>query len=649
MPTRTTSKVALGTRLGRSGLPLMVAVGIVLALLAGVLLLVQPAAASGDYDVDDDGLIEVANLAQLDAIRYDLDGDGSPAPANPNAYAAAFPGAVDGMGCPELSGCTGYELVADLDFDTNGNGRTDSGDTYWNDRAGWQPIGRGVFSGSRPEFLSTFDGGGHTIANLYMNRGDYVGLFGSIGASAEIRDVGLTDVNVTGSEFRESVGGLVGWSSGRISGSYVTGTVTGGDSVGGLVGVSSGSVSGSYATGEVTGDFGVGGLVGSGGGSISDSYATGAVTGDSNVGGLVGVSSGTGSSISGSYATGAVTGDTYVGGLAGISGSSISGSYATGSVTGDSYAGGLVGFGSRSNISASYATGAVDGSGSPVGGLVGYYSDGNISASYATGAVTGYGSFFGGLVGYNRNSNISASYSTGTVTGDNIVGGLVGYHRNGNISGSYAIGRLLGADEVGGLVGRNEGTVTDSYWDTVASGRSRSGGGQGKTTSELQSPAEYTGIYAGWNLDLDNADRDKDISTGGDDPWDFGTSSQYPALKYGGLDVSVQRGGPTQTPAPPAEDNPLGPPTNVRVNPVGSGLVNVGWDPVDGAAGYTIIAVNIANPAEAPTQSVNNPDATAGQIGNLTVGAQYNIYVGSFDANLDFAIDFSEKKRVTVE
>ena len=90
-------------------------------------------------------------------------------------------------------------------------------------------------------------------------------------------------------------------------------------------------------------------------------------------------------------------------------------------------------------------------------------------------------------------------------------------------------------------------------------------------------------------------------------------------------------------------------PTNVRVNPVGSGLVNVGWDRVPDAAGYTIIAVNIANTAEAPTKSVNNPDAVAGQIGNLTVGAQYNIYVASFDANLDFALDFSEKKRITVE
>ena len=93
----------------------------------------------------------------------------------------------------------------------------------------------------------------------------------------------------------------------------------------------------------------------------------------------------------------------------------------------------------------------------------------------------------------------------------------------------------------------------------------------------------------------------------------------------------------------------LMPPSNVRVNPVGSGLVNVGWDGVSGAAGYTIVAVNIADTSEVVTESVNNPNAAAGQIGNLTVGAEYNIYVGSFDANLDFALDFSEKKRVTVE
>ena len=77
--------------------------------------------------------------------------------------------------------------------------------------------------------------------------------------------------------------------------------------------------------------------------------------------------------------------------------------------------------------------------------------------------------------------------------------------------------------------------------------------------------------------------------------------------------------------------------------------MNVGWDSVSGAAGYTIVAVNTADPTQVMTESVNNPDAVAGQIGNLMVGGVYNIYVGSFDANLDFAVDLSLRKRVTVE
>ena len=56
-------------------------------------------------------------------------------------------------------------------------------------------------------------------------------------------------------------------------------------------------------------------------------------------------------------------------------------------------------------------------------------------------------------------------------------------------------------------------------------------GSEGMTTSELQSPTDYTGIFSGWKIDLDNADRDFDHTTGADDVWDFGTSRQYPVLK----------------------------------------------------------------------------------------------------------------------
>ena len=40
----------------------------------------------------------------------------------------------------------------------------------------------------------------------------------------------------------------------------------------------------------------------------------------------------------------------------------------------------------------------------------------------------------------------------------------------------------------------------------------------------MQSPTGYSGIYSQWNVDLDDDGRN-------DDPWHFGTGSQYPVLK----------------------------------------------------------------------------------------------------------------------
>ena len=483
-------------------------------------------AADRDYDTDDDGLIEITSLAQLDVIRHDLDGDGVSVHAD---YAAEFPNAMDEMGC--FAGCSGYELAANLDFDTNGSGAADAGDAYWNEGEGWLPIGD-------PEtdfrFNTTFDGNGHTIANLYIRWTDasHIGLFRAAGDDAVIRNLGLTGVRVSGKDW---VGGLVGSNDGSISGSSVAGRVSGNGGIGGLAGFNSGSVSGSHSSVPVVGRSDhVGGLVSSNSGSISDSYATGAVTGrGDNVGGLVGVIDNSDGSISSSYATGNVAGDgENVGGLVGYSVGSIDNSHATGSVIGESSdVGGLLGD-NRGAITASYATGSVTGSVTGknryIGGLVGY-SRGTITASYATGSVTGEGSTIGGLVGYSRGTMITASYATGSVTGEgSTVGGLVGLNAYGRITASYAIGRVTGSSYVGGLVGvviDYGDSVADSYWDTQTTGYSRSGGGTGKTTRELQAPTAATGIYANWNAEW----------------WDFGTSRQYPVLKYQGMDVAAQR------------------------------------------------------------------------------------------------------------
>ena len=248
---------------------------------------------STDYDQNDNNLIDVTTLAQLDAIRYDLDGNGSPT-GNISAYNLAFLGRATDMGCPTT--CTGYELMNDLDFDTNGDGDVDvnDGEIAWGRGTdagnGWLPIGD-----NSNRFTATFQGNGHTITNLFINRltTSNTGLFSV--STGRLSQLGLVNVEVTGVD---RVGGLVGHNRGTVSTSYVSGQVTGTRNVGGLVGLNefSSTITASYASGRVTGNDAVGGLVGlSFISTITASYATGQVTRSSSVGGvggLVGASAG---------------------------------------------------------------------------------------------------------------------------------------------------------------------------------------------------------------------------------------------------------------------------------------------------------------------------------------------------------------------
>ena len=416
-----------------------------------------------DYDADDDGLIEIATLAQLDAVRHDLDGDGVPAgaPAGTGAmgtgtasaagataagataatgtaargaaaatgtaaargaavgssaaavagasaagsgealapgaaaHAAAFPEAAEGMGCPAAR-CLGYELAADLDFDTDGSGAADAGDAFWDGGAGWRPIGT-----LDEPFTGVFSGNGRTVSNLFVAGGDHAGLFGM--SSGVIRGVGVVDADVTGSQ---CAGALAGLNGGRVEASWSTGAVTGDSCVGGLLGVN-----GLWAP--------AGGTFRPLAGSVTASWSSAEATAEQWVGGLVGYNNGT---VVASYATGAVTATTV---------------------------------------------------GSGAGGLVGRMGFGGnrITASYATGQVSGPGGAVGGLVGH-----------------------------------------AMPHDR-----------VTASYWDTETSGVTRGGGGAGRTTAALQGPTGYTGAYADWDVDVDG----DGVS---DAPWDFRTSSAYPAL-----------------------------------------------------------------------------------------------------------------------
>ncbi|WP_419847545.1 cadherin-like beta sandwich domain-containing protein [Candidatus Poriferisocius sp.] len=431
----------------------------------------QPActpAVNGDYDRDDDGLIEVCDLAQLNAIRFDNNGDANPDRGTAGEYTTAFPGIIsNGPGCPIR--CNGYELVTDLDLDTNNNGQPDSGDRYWNDGLGWAPMP--IYN---LRYNAVFEGNGHTISGLYMNKpGNMhrVGLFGTTGGGANVRNLILDGVEVRGGT-GHMVAGLVGHNWGTISNVHVSGSVTGGyQDIGLLVGENRGRVLDSSAKGTVAGDNDVGLLVGENYTDVVRSNASGAATGRYSVGGLVGKQLGHRSTVISSSAVATVTGTTSASG-------------------GGRWIGGLVGD-NDGKIRASMARATVTGSASAVGGLVGR-NTGNVLATYATGSVDSTGSHIGGLIGQN-NAYLKASYSVARTDG-------------------------------GGLVGSGSGTVTDSYWDTVASGTTTSATGTGLTTAALTAPSGYTGIYEDWNVDVDGDGR-------ADSPWRFPAGGRYPLLR----------------------------------------------------------------------------------------------------------------------
>ena len=246
----------------------------------------EPTPTYTDYDVDNDGLVDVSTLAQLNAIRWDPTGQGSPPNQNNwAAYDVAYPNRERRMGCPSI--CRGYELITNLDFDTDGDNDVDANDEYPN----WTPI---------PEYSSEFDGKGHTITRLTSSSTDISrsGLFGTLERDGSIRNVGMIDASVSGGG--RSGGILVGHNQGTITASYARGGSVGGNAayLGGLVGNNEGVIEASYSTASVNGRgegnfYYIGGLVGlNENGAIIASYAAGALsrsTTTTPIGGLVGL------------------------------------------------------------------------------------------------------------------------------------------------------------------------------------------------------------------------------------------------------------------------------------------------------------------------------------------------------------------------
>jgi hypothetical protein len=160
---------------------------------------------------------------------------------------------------------------------------------------GWIPIG----SDYPNQFTGTFDGNGHRITGLWIDRPtvNLVGLFAHIDGNATIKNLGV-EISSRGVRGYENVGGIAGHvSGGTITNSYSTGSVSGNGSVrrnvGGIAGtvLGNGTITNSYSTANVSNSNHVGGIVGTVilGGTITNSYSTGSINGGGvNIGGIAG-------------------------------------------------------------------------------------------------------------------------------------------------------------------------------------------------------------------------------------------------------------------------------------------------------------------------------------------------------------------------
>jgi hypothetical protein len=483
-----------------------------------------------DIDVDDDnnGLIEIFTLQQLDLMRYDLVG-------------TSLNG--DSTGCP-ATGCNGYELMNDLDFDTNSNGIVDAGDEFWNNGAGWIPVGWNT-PYSIDNFSAIFEGNFHAIFNFYISGfdSDYAGLFSKV-INAEFRNIELDSPKIlaNGIQSRNYVGSLAGYAKGSILNNISVNNIT------------------------VEGYSSVGGVIGSFKDAISatDIAVTGTLNTYSNTGGIfssaMGVSLGSLLVLENLSFNGTISTDDNAGGVASImSFSSLTNCTISGEVSSYGFSnGGVASLVADSTVSQCQVQADVMAKqevGSPftttsyfTGGFFGDMRSSQLTRSSFTGNIQSIDRYVGGVTGAISGSSVIQDVSvSGNINADDcctggIVGAAVSYidydltsveidnvivTATINSGASQWAAGILGSNWASAELVESAFNVTDTYWDAdLASGLPASVnnipmGGDGKLTFELQCPTAPGDvscdptIFADWDATV----------------WDFGTSTDYPVLR----------------------------------------------------------------------------------------------------------------------
>lgn len=322
------------------------------------------------------------------------------------------------------------------------------------ERENWTPIGYSPYFNETEAYIGMFDGLGHEISNLKINKPkeSYIGLFGYV------------------------------YPGGVIKGLSVSGTVTGGRQIGGIVGANYGTVMDckSFCNVIEAGNTEpylkdqTGGIIGKNSGAVMNCANIGSVSGREMLGGIVGENGIEGIVIN-CINTGIITGTRCVGGIAGDNDGTVTNCNNSGTVnnnSGNLYTGGIVGYNYGHNgegtISNCSNSGDVSATSNLVGGIVGSNSSGLVMNCHNTGAVTGNGEI-GGIAGENYGT-LTNSSNSGTVIGTGEeIGGIAGnnYVYHCTISNCSNSGNVSGSSNVGGVAGYNysdSSIVINSGW-----------------------------------------------------------------------------------------------------------------------------------------------------------------------------------------
>ena len=364
------------------------------------------------------------------------------------------------------------------------NGGIDLADTYlvqtqdidcsptrqWDGGHGWAAIGgmqtvNGMVK--KMAFRGHYDGQGHAINQLYVNRPtDFQGLFGYV-YGGSVRGLRLNGAHIEGTE---NLGVLTGYAfEEEVTDCHVAQSTVKGSGIylGGLMGYQS------YGT-------------------TRDCTVDAAISGYDYLGGIVSwCVEGT---VSRCHATGKI---------ASITKTETDGSQQVGRL-----AGGLVGYLSNAHVDSCSSSVEVVG-GNQMGGLVGVAVKSVIAHSYAAGNRVKGITYVGGLVGKNEETAVSDCFARSTVEGESSVGGLIGSldYSGSDVARCYAAGQVTATNAAiaGGLVGNKSytATVKSCYYDKEISQQAEGVGGfahndcqcEAKTTAQMKVQDTYAAAH----------------------------------------------------------------------------------------------------------------------------------------------------------